>query len=318
MSNGSSQDVVGIAVAARRSLAVHFRDAVTAPQTQAAWIIAPVVALSLASIYGFIAWTIAISGTASRVLPNWRYVGSEQYERLFNTPRWQIAVENLLIYTGIFVPATILCGLLLAVLIDQRVRAEGVFRTIFLYPLALSLIVTGTAWKWIMSPEFGVQQVVRDAGWESFVFAWINEPDRALYTIIIAAVWQASGFSMAIFLAAIRGVDQSIIAAARMEGASAPQIYFRIIFPMLKPALLSATVILVYMSVKSFDLVVAMTDGGPGRATEMPSTFFFSAANIRNQLAVAAASAVVMLSIVLVSVGPYLAYSLGLFRRRSS
>jgi glucose/mannose transport system permease protein len=201
---------------------------------------------------------------------------------------------------------TIAIGLLMAILLDQKVRAEGVLRAIYLYPMALSFIVTGTAWKWILNPSLGIQKVVNDLGWQSFAFDWITRPEFAIYCVVIAAVWQSTGFAMAIFLAGLRGIDNSIIKAAQIEGASLTRIYLSIIVPMLRPAFLSVIVLLSYISIKSFDLVLALTNAGPGSATEMPSTFMFSATFRRNQMGVGAASAMMMLMTVAAIIIPYL------------
>src|SRR5690606_21936489 len=194
----------------------------------------------------------------------------------------------------------------MAILLDQNIRAEGALRAVYLYPMALSFIVTGTAWKWILNPDLGIQKVVNGLGWESFVFNWITQPKFAIYTIVIAAVWQSSGFAMAIFLAGLRGIDNSVIKAAQIEGATLPRIYASIIVPMLRPAFLSVIVLLSYIAIKNFDLVLAMTNGGPGNATEVPSTFMFSATFRRNQMGVGAASAMMMLMTVAAIIIPYL------------
>jgi glucose/mannose transport system permease protein len=172
--------------------------------------------------------------------------------------------------------------------------------------MALSFIVTGTAWKWIMNPGLGIQKVVNELGWTSFTFDWITDPNMAIYTVVIAGVWQSSGFAMAIFLAGLRGIDNSVIKAAQIEGASLPLIYRQIIIPMLRPAMLSVIVLLSYIAIKSFDLVLALTNGGPGSATELPSTFMFSATFRRNQMGVGAASAIMMLMTVAAIIIPYL------------
>jgi glucose/mannose transport system permease protein len=240
------------------------------------------------------------------MVPNYDLAGLEQYIRLWSTPRWHTAVANLFIFTALFLLVTVGVGLLMAILLDQQIRAEGFLRAVYLYPMALSLIVTGTAWKWILNPGFGIQKVVNDLGWTSFTFDWITQPDFAIYTIVIAAVWQSSGFAMAIFLAGLRGIDTSIIKAAQIEGATLPRIYASIIVPMLRPAFMSVIVLLSYIAIKSFDLIVAMTNGGPGSATEMPSTFMFSATFRRNQMGVGAASAIMMLMAVAAIIIPYL------------
>jgi glucose/mannose transport system permease protein len=269
-------------------------------------VLSPSIIAVTVGVYLFIAWTAWISMSSSKMLPAYDFVGLEQYARLWATPRWHTAVANLFIFTALFLAITIAIGLFMAILLDQKVRAEGALRAIYLYPMALSFIVTGTAWKWILNPSLGVQKVVNDLGWTSFVFDWITKPEFAIYCVVIAAVWQSTGFAMAIFLAGLRGIDSSIIKAAQIEGASLPRIYLNIIVPMLRPAFLSVIVLLSYISIKSFDLVLALTNGGPSNATEMPSTFMFSATFRRNQMGVGAASAMMMLMTVAAIIIPYL------------
>lgn len=269
-------------------------------------VMAPSLLVILVGVYLFIAWTGWISISSSKMVPKYDFVGLEQYIRLWATPRWHTAVANLFIFSSLFLVVTIAVGLIMAILLDQNIRAEGALRAVYLYPMALSFIVTGTAWKWILNPDLGIQKVVNDLGWEGFVFNWITQPTFAIYTIVIAAVWQSSGFAMAIFLAGLRGIDNSVIKAAQIEGATLPRIYTSIIVPMLRPAFLSVIVLLGYIAIKTFDLVLAMTNGGPGSATEMPSTFMFSATFRRNQMGVGAASAMMMLMTVAAIIIPYL------------
>ena len=269
-------------------------------------VMAPSLLVILIGVYLFIAWTGWISMSSSKMVPQYDFVGLEQYFRLWATPRWHTAVANLFIFSSLFLVVTIGIGLIMAILLDQNIRAEGALRAIYLYPMALSFIVTGTAWKWILNPDLGIQKMVNDLGWEGFVFNWITQPTLAIYTIVIAAVWQSSGFAMAIFLAGLRGIDNSVIKAAQIEGATLPRIYTSIIVPMLRPAFLSVIVLLGYIAIKTFDLVLAMTNGGPGYATEMPSTFMFSATFRRNQMGVGAASAMMMLMTVAAIIIPYL------------
>lgn len=269
-------------------------------------LLSPSVLLVFVAVYGFILWTFWISVSSSQVLPNYDFVGLQQYYRLWATPRWHTAVYNLVVFSFLFLAFSIGLGLFLAILLDQRIRAESLFRTIYLYPMALSFIVTGIAWKWILNPGLGIEKLMRDLGWETFTFNWIVTPQYAIFAVVIVAVWQSTGFAMAIFLATLRGIDSSIIKAAQIEGASAFQIYGKIIIPMLKPAMLSVIVLLSYISIKAFDLILALTNAGPGSATEMPSTFMFSATFKRNQMAVGAASAIMMLAIVSLIIVPYL------------
>jgi len=269
-------------------------------------VLTPSMVMVLVGVYLFMIWTGWISVSSSRMLPNYDFVGLEQYIRLWSTPRWHTAVFNLFAFSFLFLAITIGMGLSLAILLDQNIRAEGALRAIYLYPMSLSFIVTGTAWKWILSPDLGIEKVVHSLGWETFAFDWITKPDFAIYTIVIAAVWQSSGFAMAIFLAGLRGIDNSVIKAAQIEGASLQKIYRSIIIPMLRPAFLSVIVLLSYIAIKNFDLVLAMTNGGPGSSTEVPSTFMFSATFRRNQMGVGAASAIMMLMTVAAIIIPYL------------
>ena len=197
-------------------------------------------------------------------------------------------------------------GLSLAIFLDQKVRAEGVIRTVYLYPMALSFIVTGTAWKWFLDPGIGLENVLQTWGWTSFEFDWIKNRDFAIYTVVLAAVWQTSGFVMAMFLAGLRGIDNEILKAAQMDGASNWNLYRRIIIPQLRPAFLSAFVILSPLAIKTFDLVIALTGGGPGRATELPATFMYSYTFSRNQMGIGAASATIMLMTIAAIMIPYL------------
>ncbi|EYR83899.1 sugar ABC transporter permease [Shinella sp. 838] len=269
-------------------------------------VVAPSLLVVIVTVYLFILWTGVISVTSSKFVPTYDFVGLEQYVRLWATPRWHTAVANLFIFSALFLALSTGLGLLMAIFLDQNIRAEGALRAIYLYPMALSFIVTGTAWKWIMNPGLGIQKVVNDLGWTDFRFDWISNPDMAIYTVVVAGVWQSSGFAMAIFLAGLRGIDNSVIKAAQIEGASLPLIYRQIIIPMLRPAMLSVIVLLSYIAIKSFDLVLALTNGGPGTATELPSTFMFSATFRRNQMGVGAASAVMMLMTVAAIIVPYL------------
>ena len=269
-------------------------------------VLAPSFAAIVLFVYGFIVFTLYLSFTGSRLLPKFNLVGFENYEKLFGLRHWSTAVENLLIFGGFYITICTAIGLVLAILLDQKIRSEGVLRPIYLYPMALSFIVTGTAWKWFLDPGIGLEQTVQDWGWESFEFDWIKNRQMAIYTIVIAAVWQTSGFVMAIFLAGLRGVDNEVIKAAQVDGASNFRLYSRIIIPQLRPAFLSAFVVLAHMAIKSYDLVVALTGGGPGRATEMPATFMYSYTFTRNQMGVGAGSAVIMLMMVAAVIVPYI------------
>jgi glucose/mannose transport system permease protein len=269
-------------------------------------VLAPSFAAILLFVYGFILFTVYLSSTDSKILPSFGWVGFENYIKLFALPNWEIALKNLAIFGSLYIVLCTGMGLLLAILLDQKIRAEGVLRPIYLYPMALSFIVTGTAWKWFLDPGIGLEQVVRSWGWASFSFDWIKNRDMAIYCVVIAAVWQSTGFVMAMFLAGLRGIDNEIIKAAQIDGASATKLYRRIIIPQLRPAFLSAFVVLAHMAIKSYDLVIALTGGGPGRATELPATFMYSYTFTRNQMGVGAASAVIMLMMIASIIVPYL------------
>jgi glucose/mannose transport system permease protein len=269
-------------------------------------VLAPAFVLGLAFIYGFMVWNGLLSVTASRMLPNYELVGLAQYERLFAMDRWWVALKNLAIFGVLYVGLSMAIGIFLAILLDQKVRGEGFIRTIYLYPMALSFVVTGTAWKWIMNPSDGLQKVVQDMGWTSFTFDWLVQSDMAIYCVVIAGVWQSAGFAMALFLAGLRGIDDSIIKAAQIDGASLPRIYWRIVLPAMRPVFFSTLMVLSHLAIKSFDLVMALTGGGPGYATDVPATFMFAMSFTRGQIGLGAASATIMLATVAAIVVPYL------------
>lgn len=269
-------------------------------------VLAPSFVAILVFVYGFIAWTAWISLTKSKLMPRYEIDGLGQYTRLFAAPRWDVAMNNLYIFGALFIIISMVIGLMLAIFLDQKIRAEGVLRTIYLYPMALSLIVTGTAWKWILNPGLGIQDMVRDWGFESFTFDWLIRPEMAIYTVVVAAVWQASGFVMALFLAGLRSVDTEIIRAAQVDGIPTRRIYSAIIIPTMAPIFLSAFIVLAHLAIKAFDLVIALTNGGPGYATDLPATYMYAMAFSRGDLGQAAASAMIMMMVIFAIVVPYL------------
>ncbi|MCQ0987140.1 carbohydrate ABC transporter permease [Jiella marina] len=269
-------------------------------------VLSPSVALVGIFVYGFILFTLYLSFTDSRILPSFGWVGWQNYGFLFRIRAWDTALTNLVIFGTLYIVICCLLGLLLAIFLDQRIRAEGFIRTIYLYPMALSFIVTGVAWKWFLDPGIGVEAVVRGWGFESFTFDWIKDSDMAIYTIVIAAVWQTSGFVMAMFLAGLRGIDSEMLRAAEIDGASTMALYRRIVIPQLRPAFMSAFVVLAHMAIKSYDLVIALTNGGPGTATEVPATFMYSYTFTRNQMGIGASSAVIMMLTIAAIIVPYL------------
>ncbi len=209
-------------------------------------------------------------------------------------------------FASLYIIICSVIGLFLAILLDQKIRGEGILRPIYLYPMALSFIVTGTAWKWFLDPGIGLEHTMHLWGWESFSFNWIKSNTMAIYCLVIAAVWQSSGFVMAMFLAGLRGVDNEIIKAAQIDGASTGTIYRRIIIPLMRPVFLSAFVVLAHLAIKAYDLVIALTGGGPGQATELPATFMYSYTFTRNQMGIGASSAIIMLAMIFSIIIPYL------------
>ena len=270
-------------------------------------VIAPAFVLGFAFIYGLMIWNGVLSLTGSRMLPNYdNFVCLEQYSRLWEMDRWFVALKNLGIFSVLYVGGSMAVGMVLAIFLDQKIRAEGALRTIYLYPMALSFIVTGTAWKWILNPSDGLQKLMQDLGWTTFTFDWLVQSDTAIYCVVIAGIWQSAGFAMALFLAGLRGIDDSIIKAAQIDGASLPLIYWRIILPILRPVVFSTVLVLSHLSIKSFDLVMALTAGGPGYATDVPATFMYTMSFTRGQIGLGAASATMMLATVAAIVVPYL------------
>ena len=269
-------------------------------------IVTPTFLIMIVFIYGFIFWNMLLSFTNSKLLPVYTFVGFKQYISLFNNAKWWIAMENLIIFSSLFIGFCLILGLLLAIFIDQKIRFEGLFRTIYLYPMALSFIATGTVWQWMLNPGLGLEKLIIDLGFTNFTFDWIVDSQMAIYTIIIAAIWQSTGFVMILMLAGLRGVNAEVINAAKIDGASMPIIYKKIIIPQLGPVFFSAVIILLHLAIKTFDLVIVMTKGGPGYSTILPSIFMYDYSFSRNKLAFGASSAMIMLFFVMIFVIPYL------------
>ena len=269
-------------------------------------VLAPSFLVSIVFVYGFILWTAWVSLTKSKLMPRYELHGFFQYERLFDSVRWETALSNLFVFGFLFISISIILGLILAIFLDQRIRTEGVIRTIYLYPMALSLIVTGTAWKWILNPGLGLEATVKSLGWVDFSFDWLVDPKMAIYTVVIAGIWQASGFVMALFLAGLRSIDQEVIKAAQIDGIPTWRIYFSVIIPSMTSVFLSSFIVLSHLAIKSFDLVISLTGGGPGYATDLPATFMYTMAFSRGNLGQAASSAMIMMMIVFAIIVPYL------------
>lgn len=269
-------------------------------------VVMPTILVMLVCFYAPILWSAYISFTRSGLFPNYRFAGLVQYTRLLDTARWDTAFTNMIIFGVLFVGFAIVIGTLLAILIDQNIRGEAVFRTILLYPLSMSFIVTGLAWQWFLNPTLGLQHFMRALGWSGFTFDWIVQPSMAIYTIVIAAVWQSSGLVMAITLAGLRGIDHDIWRAAKVEGIPKWRAYWSIVLPMLQPIMVTNIVLLAITVVKSYDLVVAMTQGGPGFSSDVPGKFVVDMAFERGNIGQASAAAMAMLATVVITLAPYL------------
>jgi len=276
-------------------------------------VLAPSFLLLLVFVYGFILWTIYLSFTNSKAFPSYDLVGWGSYIRLWNwtfdtdpPSSWYTAIVNMGLFGGLYIFFCLVLGLMLAILLDQKIRGEGILRPIYLYPLALSFIVTGTAWKLFLDPGIGLERAMHVWGWTSFKFDWVVNPRMMIYCVAIAGIWQSSGFVMAMFLAGLRGIDGEILKAAQIDGASTFATYRRIIIPIMRPVFLSALIVLAHMAIKSYDLVLSVTGKNPGGAAELPSTFMYSYTFTRNQMAIGSASAVIMLMTIAAIMVPYL------------
>jgi glucose/mannose transport system permease protein len=256
---------------------------------------------TLVVFIGGTTWTVVYSFTNSKLLPRENFVGFAQYERLWSNSRWMQSIENLMLYGVFALTFTIVVGFLLAVLLDQKIRFEDAFRTIMLYPFALSFIVTGLVWQWILNPEFGMQQIVRGWGWESFTFDPLYNPDIVMFGLLIAGLWQGTGFVMCIMLAGLRGVDGEIWKASRVDGIPAWKTYLFVVIPMMRPVFITTLVIVASGIIKLYDLVVAQTSGGPGIASQVPAMYvydyLFTAQNLGQGLA---ASTMMLISVLIV------------------
>jgi glucose/mannose transport system permease protein len=262
----------------------------------------PMILTALVVFVGGTIWTVVYSFTNSKLLPKANFVGLDQYERLWSQNRWLVSIENLLFYGVMSLIFTVVMGFILAVLMDQKIRYEDTFRTIMLYPFALSFIVTGLVWQWILNPQFGIEGVVRDMGWTSFSFDPLNNPETVLYGLLIAGLWQGTGFVMCLMLAGLRGIDEDIWKAARVDGIPTWKTYVMVIIPMMRPVFITTLVIVASGIIRLYDLVVAMTSGGPGgNASQVPAMYvydyMFQAQNLGQGFA---ASTMMLLSVLIV------------------
>lgn len=265
----------------------------------------PILAACVLYVVGFTAWTTWLSFTDSTILPDYALVGWKNYTRLLSNRVFQVAYVNLVVYGVGFIGCTMAVGLLLAILIDQKIRAETVFRTVFLYPMAVSFVVTGTVWAWLLNPTIGIERFARSTlGLDWFRFGWLVDRDMAIYAIVIAAVWQASGFAMALFLSGLRSLDPDLYKAAAIDGAGAVRLYARIIVPAMWPTAISVAIILLQFAIKTYDLVRALTSGGPGIATTLPTLVVYDYMFQRGLMGAGAAAAVMLLMSLVVIAAP--------------
>ncbi|MCL4140311.1 UNVERIFIED_CONTAM: hypothetical protein GTU68_053032 [Idotea baltica] len=263
------------------------------------------IAVALFGFVGCSVWSIVYSFTSSKSLPKENFVGFKQYDRLFDSSRWQTSVENVAVYGVCSLVFSLVVGFLLAVALDQKIRFENTFRTIFLYPFALSFIVTGLVWQWILNADFGVAKVIRDIGFTNFELTILSSREYVIYAIVIAGLWQGTGFVMALMLAGLRGIDQDIWKASRVDGIPAWRTYLFIVIPMMKPVFITTLVIIASGIVKVFDLVVALTGGGPGGSSELPAKYVYEFMFGRANLGQALAASTVMLTTVLIILIPW-------------
>ncbi|WP_205524030.1 carbohydrate ABC transporter permease [Oceanomicrobium pacificus] len=272
-------------------------------------VLVPTLVAALVYVVIFSLWTIWISVSKSTLLPNMAYGGFGEYAALWQSKRWIVSYQNLFLFGTLYVVGSLVTGTLLAILIDQRVRFESVWRTIFLYPLAISFIVTGTVWRWIFHPQTGVEKALHDIGWLSAQFDWITDRDMALYVVIFTGIWHSSGFAMALILAGLRSVDADLIKAAQIDGASMPRTYRKVVLPTIWPIFVAVTVVLLQFAIKTYDLVVALTQGGPGVATTVPAIVVYDLMFQRGQIAQGAAAAVMILVALALVLVPYAIWS---------
>ncbi len=265
----------------------------------------PMVMTALVVFLGGTMWTVFYSFTDSKMLPKLKFVGLAQYERLWGNSRWLISIENLAILGTLSLVLTICLGFFLAVLMDQKIRFEDTFRTIMLFPFALSFIVTGLVWQWILNPDFGIQSVVRGLGWTSFDFNPLNNPSLVLYGLLIAGLWQGTGFVMCLMLAGLRGIDEDIWKAARVDGIPTWKTYLFVVIPMMRPVFVTTLVIAAAGVIKLYDLVVAQTSGGPGISSQVPAMYVYDYMFQAQNLGQGFAASTMMLVTVLIVLIPW-------------
>ncbi|MGD2164822.1 MAG: sugar ABC transporter permease [Anaerolineae bacterium] len=287
----------------------------------------PSILLIAVFVYGFIGWTATVSlSNWDGVTPDYSWAGLDNFQRLFGggsieARRFSIDLWNTFFFTLFFLVGCVVFGLLLAILLDQNVRAEGIFRTIYLFPMSLSFVVTGVVWQWIFAPGAGdrlrgVNALLHNLGLDALRWRWYTETKSvgpfhvALVPVVIAAAWQLTGYTMAMYLAGLRAIPDELREAARVDGASEFDLYRRIMLPLLRPITLSALIVLGHISLKIFDLVYTMTGKGPGFVTDVPGIFMFETTFQGNHYSQGAAISMIMLFMVALVIVPYLVFSL--------
>jgi len=268
-------------------------------------------------VYGFIGFTGFASLTNwNKLLPDFSLAGLRNYQTLFANPRFQIDMRNMVVFTVLFLISCLAVGFLLAVLLDQRIKGENIFRSIFLFPMAISFIVTGIAWRWLLNPgsvemgSTGVNLLFEKVGLNFLKSGWFTDPKIGIKAVAIAAVWQMSGYVMAMYLAGLRGIPDELREAARVDGASELEILWHVIVPLLRPITLGAIIVLGHIALKIYDLIVAMTGPGIGFSCDVPAYFMWDTTFQSNRFAQGASIATILLVMVGVLIVPYLAYSL--------
>jgi ABC-type sugar transport system permease subunit len=258
-------------------------------------------------MYGMMAWTVAVSmDNWVGMAPVWQFNGLQNYATLFGMERFWITLQNNLIWLLVFIVPTAALGLLLAYGLDLSGKAEALFRPLFLYPMALSFVVTGTVWAWMYDPDAGViNNLLKGIGLGNLAQPWIADPQEATFCLIGAAIWQYTGFAMTLYLAAIRDISREIIEAARVDGASTFQLFLYVIVPNVGHATMITIAMLTLFTLKVFDLVWVMTFGGPGNSTEVLSFFMFVATFRQQLVGLGAAISVVILILAIAVVVPY-------------
>ncbi len=278
----------------------------TTVQIKSALVLLPTVVIAVYFIWGFALYTVFLSTTDSTFLPSHIFIGADNFRTLFEESRWWVAYQNMFIFGGLYLVGCITLGAFLAILLDQLTKGEAFFRTIYLYPMSLSLVVTGLAWQWLLNPTSGIQHLVRTAGFTDFSFNWLVDAKYAIYTVVFAAVWNGTGLITVLFLAGIKATDAEIWKAARLDNIPVWRVYVSIVLPQLRTTLLTAVMLLGFQVVRSFDVVIALTNGGPGYASDVPARYVFEYFFERGQIGQGAAAAVVMVLTMILIILPYL------------